>query len=229
MSDNGDKQGSAFGRFLSGMVRERAWVWLVLAAPMVMMLTFFTLMAMEGGDRVDRPAPVRVSGEADIGGPFTLVNHLGETVTDEDFRGKAMLIYFGFTYCPDVCPFSLQIMDLALDRLTEEERSHFQPMLISIDPERDTVEQMAQYVASPAFPDNLVGLTGTEEQVAAAAGEYRVAYRRSGEGDDYLMDHSSIIYFMDFEGKFYNIFAHGTDPETVAQGLKDFLEEEGAS
>ena len=229
MSENGDKQGSAIGRFLRGMARERAWVWLVLAAPMVMMLTFFTLMAMESGDTVNRPAPVRVSGEADIGGPFTLVNHLGETVTDEDFRGKAMLIYFGFTYCPDVCPFSMQIMDLALERLSEEERAHFQPILISIDPERDTVEQMAQYVSSPAFPDNLIGLTGTQEQVAAAAAEYRVAYRRSGEGDDYLMDHSSIIYFMDFEGKFYNIFAHGTDPETVARGLQDFLEEEGAS
>lgn len=212
-------------RFLEG----RAWVWILLAAPMVMVLTFITLMANENGDTVTRPAAVRVSGEAAIGGPFELVAHTGETVTNEDFEGKAMLIYFGFTYCPDVCPFSLQIMAAALNQLSEDERAQFQPLLISIDPQRDTVEQMALYVESPAFPENLIGLTGSEAQVSAAASAYRVAYMRSGEGDDYLMDHSSIIYFMDENGRFVDIFSHGTEPATVAARLQDFLEQNRSS
>jgi|GEM_PF-422073 len=223
----------SFWSRLSGGLRQfaagRAWVWILLAAPMVMMLTFLALMASEQGDTVQRPAPVRVSGEAAIGGPFELVAHTGETVTDQTFRGKALLIYFGYTYCPDVCPFSLQILASAMDRLSEEERSAFQPLLITVDPERDTVDQLAQYVTSPAFPDGLIGLTGSPEQVAAAAGAYRVAYRRAGEGDDYLMDHSSIIYLMDAEGNFVDIFAHGSDPQMIAARLQDFLEQNRSS
>lgn len=214
---------------LSRFIEGRAWVWILLAAPMVMVLTFITLMANESGDTVTRPSAVRVSGEAAIGGPFELVTHTGQTVTHEDFQGKPMLIYFGFTYCPDVCPFSLQIMARALEMMPEAERDRFQPMLITIDPERDTVENMALYVDSPAFPENLIGLTGTPEQIAAAAGAYRVAYRRSGEGDDYLMDHTSIIFFMDSEGRFVDIFPDDTPPAVIAARLQDFLEHNGAS
>ena len=210
---------------------QRAWIWLIIALPMIVVIGFFTLMLSDTGQREERRAPTRTSGEALIGGPFTLVNQDGETVTDADFRGRAMLIYFGYTYCPDVCPFSLQIMAAALDQLEPELRQQIQPILITVDPERDTVEQLAQYVASPAFPSGLVGLTGTPEQVAAAAAAYRVAYRRSeGEAeDDYLMDHSSIVYLMDAEGRFVDVFSHGADPQTMAERLQEFLEEEGSS
>jgi protein SCO1/2 len=209
----------------------RSVIWLLIAAPAVLMIAFFTLMLTDGDRGQPRQAGVRISGEADIGGPFTLVDHTGATVTDADFRGKAMLIYFGYTFCPDICPASLQVMAAALDRLDPEERARIQPILITVDPQRDTVDQLAQYVSSPAFPDGLVGLTGSEEQVAEAARAYRVAFRRAGEAgsDDYLMDHTSIVFLMDSGGGFADVFTHGTDPQAMAARLQDFLEEDGSS
>jgi len=207
----------------------RPVIWLLIAAPATMMIVFFALILTRPDAGAPRQAGVRISGEANIGGPFTLVDHTGATVTEADFRGKAMLIYFGYTYCPDICPFSLQAMAAAMDQLSADERARIQPVLITVDPERDTVEQLSQYVQSPAFPDNLVGLTGTEDQIADVTSAYRVVYRRAGEGDDYLMDHSSIIYLMDAEGEFVDVFTHGTDPQAMAARLQDFLEEEGAS
>ena len=210
---------------------QRAWIWLIIALPMIVVIGFFTLMLNDPGQRETRHAATRTSGEALIGGPFTLVDQSGQTVTDADFHGRAMLIYFGYTYCPDVCPFSLQIMAAALEQLDPELRDRIQPILITIDPERDTVDQLSQYVASPAFPPDLIGLTGTPEQIAAVSGVYRVAFRRSeGEAeDDYLMDHSSIVYLMDSQGRFVDVFAHGSDPQTMAARLQEFLEEEGSS
>ncbi len=140
-----------------------------------------------------------------------------------------MLIYFGFTYCPDVCPMSLQVMAAALDRLEPQARAEFQTLLISVDPERDTPELLAQYVTSEAFPEGLMGLTGTPEQVRRAADAYRVFFRRSEQDSsmaEYLIDHSSIIYLMDRDGQFVEVFPHSTPPETIAQRLQRFLEEE---
>ena len=210
---------------------QRAWIWLIIALPLVVMVGFFTLMLTDPGQREARRAPTRTSGEALIGGPFTLVDQTGQTVTDADFHGRAMLIYFGYTYCPDVCPFSLQLMAAALDQLDPHARARIQPILITIDPQRDTVDQLAQYVTSPAFPSDLVGLTGTAEQITAVTGAYRIAFRRSeGEAeDDYLMDHSSIVYLMDSQGRFVDVFTHGSDPQIIAERLQEFLEEEGSS
>ncbi len=206
------------------------WLIPLLAGIGALVLVFGILVVMEGGgSRPAQAGEVTSSGRADIGGPFTLVDQTGRTVTEADFRGRPMLIYFGFTYCPDICPFSLQIMAQALDQLPEDQRAEIQPILITVDPERDTPEQLAQYVASPAFPDHLVGLTGTPEQIAAVAAEYRVIYRRAQEegapDDAYTMDHTSLIYLMDREGEFHSVYAHGTPPAQLAQGLQDFLEE----
>jgi cytochrome oxidase Cu insertion factor (SCO1/SenC/PrrC family) len=173
-------------------------------------------------------AAVRSSGNAQIGGPFTLTNHLGEQVTDESFRGRPMLIYFGFTYCPDVCPASLQVMGAALDQLPADDAAKFQPLLISVDPERDTPEALADYVSAEVFPDNLMGLTGTEEQIRDAAAAYRVFYQRVEDDAtmaEYLIDHLSVIFLMDANGEFAEIFPHGTAPATVASRLQQFLEE----
>lgn len=179
-----------------------------------------------------RAAPVRMSGEAQIGGTFTLVNHLGETVTNTDFEGRPMLIYFGFTYCPDICPTSLQVMAAALDRLPEADQNEFQTLLISVDPERDTPDSLAQYVVSPAFPSNLTGLTGTEEQVREAARAYRVYYRRvedDGTLAEYTMDHSSLIYLMGRDGEFVEVFPHQATPDQISSRLQQFLEENPGS
>ena len=205
-------------------------IWLIplLAGVGVLVLVFGVLMALDVRPQQNQ-GDVISSGRADIGGPFTLVDQTGAPVTEADFAGRPMLIYFGFTYCPDICPFSLQVMAAALELMPEEQRAEFQPILITIDPERDTAEQLALYISSSAFPDNLVGLTGSPEQIAAVAGEYRVIYRRALEEgapeDTYTMDHTSLIYLMDRQGEFHSVYAHGTPPAQLAEGLQDFLEE----
>ena len=146
-----------------------------------------------------------LSGEAGgpvVGGPFALVDGDGHTVTDRDFRGKYMLVYFGYTYCPDVCPTTLNAVADALDRLGKK-ADQVQPLFITIDPRRDTPAVVKQYTA--AFTPRLLGLTGSAAQIAAVAKEYRVYYaeHRTGPGpDDYSMDHSSILYLMGPNGRF---------------------------
>lgn len=164
---------------------------------------------------------------AEIGGPFELVNQDGQTVTDRDFRGSPMLIYFGFTYCPDVCPFSLQTMAQALE-LAGPAAERIQPVLISLDPGRDTPEAMKSYVASAGFPKGLIGLTGTQEQVAAAAREYRVAWRRNdtpASAAQYLIDHSSIMYLVGSDGELRTFFKDAAPPTEIAACLTRLAEE----
>jgi cytochrome oxidase Cu insertion factor (SCO1/SenC/PrrC family) len=163
------------------------------------------------------------SGTALVGGPFTMVNHKGETVTEKDFLGKPMLVFFGFTFCPDVCPTELQVIAQALDQLGEVGKD-IQPIFVSIDPERDTPTVMAAYVAN--FGPRFVGLTGTAEQVAGMAGSYRVFYEKQDNKSDpksYLMDHSSIVYLMGADGKFLKHFTYTTDAKALADGLRNAL------
>jgi protein SCO1/2 len=137
-----------------------------------------------------------------VGGPFTLQNGNGQQVTDRDFRGKYMLVFFGYTFCPDVCPTTLSEVADAMDKLGAK-ADRLQPIFVSVDPKRDTPEVMKKYVA--AFSPRLVGLTGSPEQIAAVAKEYRVYYaeHRTGPGpNDYSMDHSSVLYLMGPDGKF---------------------------
>src|SRR6185312_12588134 len=118
-------------------------------------------------------ADVTTTGKALIGGPFTLVGKDGKPVTDQDFRGKYMLVFFGFTHCPDICPAELQMVAEALDRLGDKANEVI-PIFISVDPERDTPEVLAAYVKS--FGPKFVGLTGSPDQIAAATKAYRVSY-----------------------------------------------------
>lgn len=177
------------------------------------------------GPSSNEDQPVRSSGEALVGGPFQLTAHTGQSVTEADFAGQYMLIYFGFTFCPDVCPTELQVMSSALDVLGDE-GANVTPMLISIDPERDTVEAMAQYVTN--FHPRLVGLTGTPEQVAAAASAYRVYFQKVADETSaaaYTMDHSSIVYLMGPDGAFLKHFGPGTSPEKMAKTIASFIEQ----
>lgn len=137
-----------------------------------------------------------------VGGPFTLQDGDGAQVTDRDFRGKYMLVYFGYTFCPDVCPTTLNEVADALERLGPK-GAKLQPIFITVDPKRDTPAVVKQYAA--AFTPRLIGLTGSPEQIAQVAKEYRVYYaeRPTGPGPgDYSMDHSSVIYLMGPDGKF---------------------------
>lgn len=166
------------------------------------------------------------SGEALVGGPFTLTNQDGQRVTEQDFRGKYMLIFFGFTFCPDVCPSELQVMSAALDQLGPQ-GDKIQPVFITIDPERDTPEAMKVYISN--FHPRMVGLTGSADDIAKVAKAYRVYYAKAKQAEgaapgDYLMDHSTILYLMGPDGKFVKHFTYGTDVKTLAEGLRSVVQ-----
>jgi protein SCO1/2 len=171
----------------------------------------------------DRLQSVDGSGHVPIGGPFELVDQSGETVTQAAFAGQYTLVYFGFTYCPDVCPTALWAMTQALDRLAEEapeKAAQVTPVFITIDPERDDVAAMKDYAAH--FHPRLVALTGTPDQIAAVAREYRVYYRKVEEDPDspYMMDHSGFIYLMGPDGDFLKSFTHQTQPDEMRAELE---------
>lgn len=179
-------------------------------------LAFFILQTNDPGAR-------QVStGKALIGGPFKLTDHTGRRVTEADFKGRFSLIYFGYTFCPDVCPAELQVISAALDELgTKAEK--VTPVFITIDPERDTVEQMKSYVGH--FHKSLVGLTGSVEEVRAVAKAYRIYFARvkDDSSTDYVMDHSSIVYLMSPKGEYLAHFAYGTGVEKMVNGIAKFL------
>ena len=160
-----------------------------------------------------------------VGGPFELVNQQGETVTEKDFLGGYMMVFFGYTYCPDVCPTALSDMAAALDMLPPEKAEQVTPVFISVDPNRDTPEHLAEYVSF--FHPRTIGLTGTEEQIKAVAREYRVYFRTNDpDGDDpqdYLVDHTSIIYLIGPKGNLVTHFSHGTTAEAIAERIGQLL------
>jgi len=156
-----------------------------------------------------------------IGGPFALIDHNGKPRTNEEFRGKLMLVYFGFTYCPDVCPTDLQNIGLALDQLGPA-GEQIQPLFITVDPERDTAEHLKDYV--PMFHPRLIGLTGDPAAIHAAAAAYRAYYAQVPlKGDDYTVDHSSFIYIVGTDGQYLGFFPPGTPPERIAESLRPRL------
>jgi protein SCO1/2 len=156
-----------------------------------------------------------------IGGSFRLVDQNGKTVTDADLKGKWSLVYFGYTHCPDACPTALNDIAIALDQLGPK-REAVRSVFITVDPERDTPEVLKDYVTS--FDAQILALSGSPEEIARAAKAYRVYYAKHPEpGGDYSMDHSSVIYVMDPEGRFTASFTHQSTPEEIAERLKKLL------
>ena len=163
-----------------------------------------------------------ITGRADVGGPFKLVDQTGKPVTDADFRGRAMLIYFGYSFCPDVCPTTLAVMAQALDKLGPEAR-RVVPVFITIDPERDTPQVLAEYMK--AFGPSFVGLTGSVAAIKDAEKKYRVyavkkpldpAKPKAGYG----MDHSSVLYLMGPNGKLISFYDEAISPDALAKELR---------
>jgi protein SCO1/2 len=149
-----------------------------------------------------------ISGSAEIGGPFNLINQDNLLVTENDFLGKPQLIYFGFSYCPDICPTALQKMGSVQEEL-DPDGDLINYLFISVDPERDTSESLKLYVESDGFPKGLNGLTGSKEQIDIAKLAYKVYSQRVSLSDsevDYTVDHSDIMYFMDENGIFIDFF-----------------------
>ena len=176
-------------------------------------------LAILPGPREQITRALPSTGKALVGGPFALVDHTGKTVTDKDFRGRYMLVYFGFTNCPDICPSGLQVMAAALDKVGAK-ADQVTPIFITVDPERDTPEQLASYVSS--FHPRLVGLTGSPEQVTAALKAYRVYAKKVEDPKStagFTFDHTSIIYLMDRDGDYLANFTHASSVDRIAERL----------
>ena len=165
------------------------------------------------------PAVAEGQGRVAIGGPFVLVNQDGKPVSDKDFAGRYTLVFFGYTHCPDVCPTSLSTIAAARAAMPAGVRDEVTPVFITVDPERDTVPVMRDYVG--AFGAGVVGLTGTRAQTDAAAAAYRVYHSRAGEGDDYLVDHSGFIYLMGPDGGYIRHFGFNAPPEEIVRAVEE--------
>lgn len=157
-----------------------------------------------------------------VGGPFALTDQAGHERTDSEFHGRLMLVYFGFTYCPDVCPTDLQAIGLALDKLGPD-GDQVQPIFITVDPARDTAAHLAEYV--PLFHPRLIGLTGSDDAIRKVADAYKVYYARVPLKDagDYTVDHTAYIYLMDRDGNYLGFFPPGTSADRMVEIIRPRL------
>ncbi len=188
--------------------------------PYVFALACFAAGGLWHAADVSRGQPVTV-GTATVGGPFRLIDQNGETRTDADFRGRWMWVYFGYSNCPDVCPTTLVLMDEVLKQLGGS-ANRVVPIFISLDPAHDTPKILKLYLAS--FNRRFIGLTGSEQQIASVAKEYRVyRVKRPVPGGGYSIDHSSVICLMAPDGKFAAVYDTSDKPENIATDIKKRL------
>ena len=159
-----------------------------------------------------------ITGQATIGGPFRLTDQTGKAVSDADFHGRYMLVYFGYSFCPDVCPTTLGVMAQAMEKLGADS-TRIAPIFITVDPARDKPKVLADYMK--AFGPNFVGLTGSDAGIKAVEKEYRVyAAKRPLENGNYGMDHSSVIYLMGPTGKMVTFYDEAISPDDLAKDLR---------
>ncbi len=168
------------------------------------------------------PKAPTAEGALQIGGDFKLVDQDAKPVDQRMLKGKWSAVFFGFTYCPDICPTTLQTLGTAVDQLGPKGKD-LQIILISVDPERDTPPKLKAYLASPGFPKGIIGLTGTPDQVKGAVKAYRAYFEKDGTGDAYLVNHTSLIYLMNPEGKFSRVLTYGLSPDENARQILDAM------
>jgi protein SCO1/2 len=173
-----------------------------------------------------RPAAAPPLAGASMGGPFTLTDQNGRRVSDRDFVGKYRLIYFGYTFCPDVCPLDMQMIGAGLRQFEASDpdrAARVQPIFITVDPARDTPDVLRHFVA--AFHPRLIGLTGSEAQIAAVARTYRIFYERDAPGPNgaYMVNHSRMAVLYGPDGKPIAIIPDDQGPQGVADGLRQWV------
>jgi protein SCO1/2 len=167
----------------------------------------------------------QIEVDSNASGPFVLMDQMGEPVTDDDFRGQFMLVFFGYTSCPDVCPTDLQIIAQVMHELGKA-GDRLQPIFISVDPVRDTPEVVAEYASH--FHPRLIGLTGTRQQTAMAARNYGVISMKiidENDPENYSINHTALTYLLGPDGKFVAAFDHGTDAKTLTSVILRHLTE----
>lgn len=169
-----------------------------------------------------RSLQVASTGQPSVGGPFQLVDQDGRAVDQTLLDGKWSLVFFGFTWCPDYCPTTLQMLEATKQALGDR-ADRVQIVFISVDPERDTPQALKDYLSADGFPDGVIGLTGTPAQVRAAADAYRAAYQKVGEGEAYTMNHSLTIYLMGPDGRFRSALGHDLGPERSARLIEQTM------
>lgn len=193
---------------------------LIISAVFLVSLFAFSFLQSQKTDT----APEVQRGQALVGGPFTLVNQEGETVTEQSFGDKLLLIYFGFTYCPDICPTELSTLTQALDELSKDERAQIQPLFVTVDPTRDTPEAMKAYLSN--FHPDFIGLTGSTEQVTAALQGWRVYWAKVDDPSSsagYTYDHSALTYVMDKNNMYLAHITFGATPEAIVEKIRAHL------
>ncbi|WP_310032546.1 SCO family protein [Caulobacter rhizosphaerae] len=158
-----------------------------------------------------------------VGGPFQLVDQNGKPTTEAALKGQWNAVFFGFTYCPDVCPGTLQALAAASDQLGPKAKD-LRIVFISVDPDRDKPQAVKDFLSGPTLPKTILGLTGTPEQTAAAAKAYRVYYKKAGDGPDYSVDHSTAVYLMDPKGRFVKVIPYNLPPDEIARQIRDAME-----
>jgi cytochrome oxidase Cu insertion factor (SCO1/SenC/PrrC family) len=163
-----------------------------------------------------------LSGRAPVGGSFELTDQSGRRRTDADFRGSLVVLYFGYTYCPDVCPTELQSISLALDKLGAAAEA-VQPLFITVDPERDTPARLAEFVSS--FHPRLIGLTGSLAEIRKTAIAYRTFFFKNGLSapGEYSVDHTGFIYLVGKEGHYLGFLPPGATPDAIAEAIREKL------
>jgi protein SCO1/2 len=175
-----------------------------------------------GGQQAGGASPDCFKRSTDmVGGPFELVAADGRTMTQKDFAGRKALVFFGYTYCPDICPITLYNVGKAMQDVPADKQPA--TIFISVDPARDTPETIAQYIASNGFPQNITGLTGSEAQLTAATDAFKTSFGRGDASDSaggYLVSHSSILYLMDENWKLQTFFMQDESAEAIAGCLK---------
>jgi protein SCO1/2 len=195
----------------------KLWGWIGTIATVAVVLAVLLLVWRSAGSGPGvGPSSVAPS---DIGGPFRLVDQSGATVDQGLLRGKWSAVFFGYTYCPDVCPTTLAALGQAVGDLGADAR-RFQVVFITVDPERDTPAALKAYLASPTFPPGAIGLTGAPRQIAAVAHVYHVYYQKVPQGSSYSMDHSAVVYLMDPQGRFVRPLDVDVAPPQIARQIR---------
>jgi protein SCO1/2 len=157
-----------------------------------------------------------------VGGPFVLTDQNGARATQSLLRGKWSLVFFGYTYCPDVCPVTLSNLGAAIGKMGPE-ASGVQVVFITVDPDRDTSAKLKTYLSSPSFPSGMIGLTGTHAQIMDVAHAYHVYFRKAGNGPGYTVDHTSVVYLMNPRGQFDRPVDVGSTPDAVARQIESAM------
>ncbi|CAM2967047.1 SCO family protein [Brevundimonas diminuta] len=204
------------------MPRRPVILFAAACAVIALALGLITMVVVGGRQQATQTTDV-ATGQPLVGGDFTLTNQDGQVVDQTILNGKWTLVFFGFTYCPDYCPTTLGVLNAVQERMGDKAED-LQIVFISIDPERDTPQMLKDYLSSDGFPDGVIGLTGTPEQVAKAAKAYRAFYQKVGEGEGYTMNHGLTVYLMGPDGKFRSAVAHDLGPSRTATLIENAME-----